>query len=179
MKVQLDPPTRSIINVHAMTALRPSLPLGLAYIASALRGAGHEVSLLDAVALAPDQITQSTAKKQLYALGLTNAEIVDRLDPDADAFGLTNMWTFSWPIVRELVQLMKARYPDKPIVCGGEHFSGLPKESMDQAPVDYIVRGEGEEGAVEVFNGIQLGRDKVDWSLVPGIWFPRRRRRTA
>ncbi len=170
MKVQLVHPPL-FLNVHAMTALRPSLPLGLAYIAAALRRAGHTVSLVDAVAEAPDQITQSTAKKQLYALGLTAQQIVDRLDPTADAFGVTNMWTFSWPLVREMIQMMKERYPDKPIVCGGEHFSGLPKESMEQAPVDYIIRGEGEEGAVEVFNGIQLGADKVDWSMVQGIWY--------
>ena len=47
MKVQLIHPPL-YLNVHAMTALRPSLPLGLAYIAATLRQAGHEVSLLDA-----------------------------------------------------------------------------------------------------------------------------------
>ncbi|MCA8940976.1 MAG: B12-binding domain-containing radical SAM protein [Planctomycetes bacterium] len=170
MKIQLVHPPL-FLNVHAMTALRPSLPLGLAYIGAALRNAGHEVSMLDAVALAPDQITQSTAKKQLYALGLTSQQIVDRLDPTVDAFAVTNMWTFSWPLVREMIVLMKQRYPDIPIVCGGEHFSGLPKESMEQAPLDFIVRGEGEEAAVEVFNGLQIGAEKVDWSQVPGIWY--------
>ena len=50
MRIQLiHPPV--YINVHAMTALRPSLPLGLAAIAASLRAAGHEVSVLDAVGL--------------------------------------------------------------------------------------------------------------------------------
>src|SRR5690606_18706478 len=84
MKVQLIHPPL-YLNVHAMTALRPSLPLGLAYIAAALRKAGHEVSVVDAVAEAPDQVTQSDMKKQLYALGLTADEIVERLDPTVDA----------------------------------------------------------------------------------------------
>ena len=175
MKVQLIHPPL-YLNVHAMTALRPSLPLGLAYIAATLRKAGFEVSLLDAVGEAPEQVTQSERKKQLFALGLTPDEIVDRLDPEADAFGVTNMWTFSWPLVRELLRKMKARYPNKPIVCGGEHFSGLPELSMQQAPIDFIVRGEGEEGALEVFNGLRLGglrlgTDRVDWSQVPSIWY--------
>ncbi len=170
MKVQLIHPPL-YLNVHAMTALRPSLPLGLAYIAATLRKAGYEVSLVDAVALAPEQVTQSETKKQLYALGLTPDQIVERLDPDADVIGLTNMWTFSWPLVRELCRKIKARFPDKPLVCGGEHFSGLPELSMQQAPIDFIIRGEGEEGAVEVFNGIRLGADKVDWSKVPGVWY--------
>ena len=107
-----------------MTALRPSLPLGLAYIAATLREAGHEVSVLDAVGEAPEQVTQG-ARKQLFALGLTIPEIVDRLDPQAGAFGLTNMWSFSWPLVRELIQAIKTRHPDIPLVCGGEHFTGL------------------------------------------------------
>jgi radical SAM superfamily enzyme YgiQ (UPF0313 family) len=170
MKVQLIHPPL-YLNVHAMTALRPSLPLGLAYIAAVLREAGYEVSLLDAVAEAPEQVTQSEKKKQLFALGLTTDEIVDRLDADADAFAVTNMWTFSWPLVRELIRKMKDRHPQKPIVCGGEHFSGLPELSMQQAPIDYIVRGEGEEGALEVFNGLRLGADKVDWAKVHGIWY--------
>ena len=169
MKVQLIHPPL-YLNVHAMTALRPSFPLGLAYIASTLREAGHDVSLLDAVAEAPEQVTQSKSKKQLFALGLTTDEIVERLDPAAEAFCLTNMWTFSWPLVRELCHAMKERFPDKPLVCGGEHFSGLPKLSMQQAPVDFIIRGEGEQGAAEVVNGLALG-EKVDWSLVPGIWY--------
>jgi anaerobic magnesium-protoporphyrin IX monomethyl ester cyclase len=67
------------------------------------------------------------------------------------------MWTFSWPLVREIVHEIKARFPDKPLVCGGEHFSALPELSMEQAPIDFIVLGEGEEGAVEVFDGIALG----------------------
>jgi anaerobic magnesium-protoporphyrin IX monomethyl ester cyclase len=124
MKVQLVHPPL-YLNVHAMTALRPSLPLGLAYVAAALREAGHEVSLVDAVALAPEQVTRSSMKKQLFALGLTVEQIVERLDPQADVFGVTNMWTFSWPLVRELLVQMKARFPNTPIVCGGEHFSGL------------------------------------------------------
>ena len=53
------------------------------------------------------------------------------------AFGVTNMWTFSWPLVREILHAMQERFPDTPIVCGGEHFTGLPEFSMDQAPIDF------------------------------------------
>jgi anaerobic magnesium-protoporphyrin IX monomethyl ester cyclase len=165
MKVQLiHPPI--FLNVHAMTALRPSLPLGLAYIAGALRRAGHEVSILDAVAEAPDQVTQGR-RKQLFALGLTTEQLVDRLDPTADVFGVTNMWSFSWPLVREILAEMKRRYPNTPIVAGGEHFTGLPEFSMNEAPIDFIVLGEGEEGAVEVLDGIANGR--TDWQNVAGL----------
>ena len=166
MKIQLiHPPI--YLNVHAMTALRPSVPLGLAYVAAALRKAGHTVSILDAVALAPDKVTPGK-KKQLFQLGLAPDEIVARIDPSADALGITNMWSFSWPLVREIVQKIKAAYPGKPIVAGGEHFTGLAEFSMRQAPVDVIALGEGEEAAVEVFAALERGA-VADWSAIPGI----------
>jgi radical SAM superfamily enzyme YgiQ (UPF0313 family) len=173
MNIQLiHPPI--YLNVHAMTALRPSVPLGLAYVAASLRAAGHHVSILDAVGLAPDQVTRGQ-KKQLYQLGLSPDQIVERIDPAADALGITNMWSFSWPLVREIIQKIKAAWPDKPIVAGGEHFTGLAEFSMAQAPVDVIVLGEGEEGAVEVFGMLQrLGElhqrpGPDDWAKIPGI----------
>ncbi len=165
MKVQLiHPPV--YLNVHAMTALRPSLPLGLAYIAAALRQAGHEVSVLDAVALAPDQVTTG-ARKQLFTLGLTPDQIVEAIDPEAQALALTNMWSFSWPLVRETIRKIKARWPDKTLICGGEHFTALAEHSMSEAPIDYIVLGEGEQGAVELVTAIEAG-DK-DVSGIPSI----------
>lgn len=169
MKIQLiHPPV--FLNVAAMTALRPSLPLGLAYVAASLRRAGHDVSVVDAVGLAPDQVT-SGPRKTLVLLGLTPAELVARLDPTADAFGITNMWSFSWPVVREIVRLVKARFPAVPIVAGGEHFTGLPEFSMQEAPVDYIVTGEGEEGAVELFAALAVGRDLERLRAIASIWF--------
>ncbi len=167
MKIQLiHPPV--YLNVYAMTALRPSLPLGLAYVAAALRKAGHDVSVLDAVGEAPDQVTPGL-RRQISALGLTADEIVERLAPDADAFALTNTWSFSWPIVREILIKIKAARPDVPIVCGGEHFTGLPEFSMEQSPIDCIVLGEGEEGAVELFGA--MARGDTDLASIAGIWY--------
>ena len=166
MKIQLiHPPV--YLNVHAMTALRPSLPLGLAYVAAALRSAGHEISVIDAVGLAPDQVTRGN-RRQLYALGLTPAEIAARIDPEAELIGITNMWSFSWPLVREIVHAIRAAAPaGVPIFAGGEHFSGLPEFSMEQAPIDYIVLGEGEEGTVELVDAIARG--ERDLAAVDGI----------
>ena len=164
MRIQLiHPPV--YLNIHAMTALRPSLPLGLAYIGAVLRDAGHEVSLLDAVALGPERITRD---QHLHRLGLTPEEIVEQLDPEADAFGLTNMWSFSWPLVRDLIQRLKERFPDKPLVCGGEHFTGLPEHSLENAPIDYIVTGEGEDSAVRLFEALEKG---LPVDEIPGLVF--------
>ncbi len=167
MRIQLiHPPV--YLNVHAMTALRPSMPLGLAYIAAVLEQDGHAVSVIDAVAEAPDKVTPDSG---LHRLGLGPDEIADRVKPETEVLGVTNMWTFSWPLVRRIIETLKARFPDKKIVCGGEHFTGLPELSLEQAPIDYIVLGEGEETAVELMR--MIGRGETDPGAMPGVAFRR------
>ena len=167
MRIQLiHPPV--YLNVHAMTALRPSMPLGLAYIAAVLEQAGHEVSVIDAVAEAPDRVTQDGA---LHRLGLGPDEIRERIDPDADVIGVTNMWSFSWPLVRRILRVLKEAWPDKPIIAGGEHFTGLPELSLKDSPVDYIVLGEGEETIVDLLKLLDAGQ--TDPGDLSGVAFRR------
>jgi radical SAM superfamily enzyme YgiQ (UPF0313 family) len=155
-------------NPRAMSALRPAPPLGLAYIAAALENAGHKIIVIDAYAEAPESVVK---EGRVNRLGLNPEAIVERVDPTTDAIGVTNMWSFSWPLVRLLLQLIKKKYPDKPLVCGGEHFNGLSELSMKTAPIDYIVRGEGEEGAVQLCAAIQrkIEGETFDPSDIPGI----------
>ena len=88
MNIQLiHPPV--YINKHGLTALRPSLPLGLAYIASVLREDGHQVSVLDALALAPNRMTP---EGDIWRLGADVTDVVGRVDPAVEAIGVTSMW---------------------------------------------------------------------------------------
>jgi radical SAM superfamily enzyme YgiQ (UPF0313 family) len=167
VRIQLiHPPV--YLNPAALTALRPAPPLGLAYVAASLRKAGHHVSVIDAVAEAP---TQQTREGRVVRLGLRDDEIVDRIRPDTQAVGIGNMWTFSWPAVRSMIRSIRARRPDVVIVCGGEHFTGLPEHSMRQAPIDYIVLGEGEEIATALFGG--LDAPGFDPTAVAGLCWRR------
>jgi radical SAM superfamily enzyme YgiQ (UPF0313 family) len=147
MRIQLlHPPT--FVAPGNLQNVRPSQPLGLAYIAAALRQAGHDVTVLDAIAEAP---TQMVAAGPLCRLGLTDQQILERIDAAAPALAITNMFSFNWPTLRDLIRKVRSRFPEKTIVCGGEHFTGLPDMSMRDAPIDYLVMGEGEEIAVELF----------------------------
>jgi anaerobic magnesium-protoporphyrin IX monomethyl ester cyclase len=162
MKVTLlHPPV--YINKHGLTALRPSLPLGLAYIAAVLRDDKHAITVIDALGLAPEQMTPDG---DIWRLGLSPEEVIERIPADTQAIGLTSMWSYSWPIVRELIHKVKAAFPKVPIVCGGEHFTAVPELSMDQAPIDFLVLGEGEETAMALFRALELG---LDYSIIPGI----------
>ncbi|MEW6071502.1 MAG: radical SAM protein [Planctomycetota bacterium] len=167
MRIQLiHPPV--YLNIDALTALRPSMPLGLAYVAAALERAGHEVSVIDAVAAAPDR---TTAAGQLHRLGLSPEEIAARVAPETEILGITNMWSFSWPLVREILHELKRRYPRIPILAGGEHFTGLPELSLRDSPVDYVVLGEGEETVVELARMLEEGR--TDPGDLAGVAFRR------
>jgi radical SAM superfamily enzyme YgiQ (UPF0313 family) len=162
MKIQLiQPPV--YINKNGLTALRPSLPLGLAYVAAVLREDGHQVGVVDALGEAPDRMVPEA---DIWRLGLSPDEIVDRIEQDTRAVGVTSMWSYSWPIVRELLHKIRARFPELPIVCGGEHFTATTELSMRQAPIDFIVRGEGEETAVALFRALELG---IDATVIPGV----------
>ncbi len=147
MRIQLlNPPT--LINPKTLNTSRPTPPLGLAYIAGTLRHAGHDCSVIDAIAEAP---AQRLPVGQLERLGLSDAEILDRIDPQARALAIGCMFSFGWPMLRGLIHAVRARFPDMLIVCGGEHFSALTEQCMATAPIDYIVVGEGEEIAAELF----------------------------
>src|SRR5688572_33198844 len=107
MKVTLiHPPV--YINKHGLTALRPSLPLGLAYIAAVLRDDKHEVVVVDALGAAPEQMIPDG---DIWRLGLTPEEIIARIPAGTQALGITSMWSYSWPIVRELIQKIRAALP--------------------------------------------------------------------
>ena len=164
MKVTLiHPPV--YINKNGLTALRPSLPLGLAYIAAVLRDDKHELHVIDALGAAPEQMQPDG---DIWRLGLTPEQIVAAIPSGTQAIGITSMWSYSWPIVRELIQKVKAAFPKVPIVCGGEHFTAVPDLSMEQAPIDFLVLGEGEETAVALFRALELG---LDHTVIPGIVF--------
>ena len=163
MKIDLiHPPV--YVNPKALTSLRPSPPLGLAYVAAALERDGNTVRVIDALAEAPDQ---TFPEGRVMRLGLSVDEIVARIDPNADMVGVTNMWSFSWPVVRHLLREIKRARPSVALVCGGEHFNGLPELSMQQAPIDYVVRGEGEETAVALTRALAAG--SFDASQIAGL----------
>lgn len=167
MRIQLiHPPI--YVNLQAVQATRPSLPLGLAYIAGVLREAGHEVEILDAVMAKPEQITEDG---RLHYYGLRPEEVAAAADPEADAFGISVLFSFAWPLARRIIECLKERFPGKPIIGGGEHFTGLPEHSLRASPIDYLVLGEGEATARELFQALESGTPELE--AVPGLAFLR------
>jgi radical SAM superfamily enzyme YgiQ (UPF0313 family) len=125
-------------------------PLGVAYLGAALLDAGHRVRVIDAVGEAPLQ-RGPTSWPDLVHHGLTVPQIVDRLDPDTGAVGVSVMFSQQWPHVADIVRAVHARLPGRPIFVGGEHVTGTWRYVLDTCPaVTACAFGEGEETIVDL-----------------------------
>ncbi|WP_204105258.1 MULTISPECIES: radical SAM protein [Spirulina sp. CCY15215] len=139
----------ALISRHSGTgSLTP--PIGLAYLASSLIEAGHLVTTIDALGEAPFQRT-SLFDNEIVATGLLKDEIVERVPPHTDLIGVSCMFSQDWPYIRQLIESLKERFPQVPILTGGEHITALPEFTLENcSAVEYCVLGEGEETLVEV-----------------------------
>lgn len=140
-------------------------PLGLAYVAAALRMHHHEVRLIDSVG---EAIEQHVSHHDDFILhGLSTAQILERIPEGTDFIGVSCMFSHEFPVSRDLVHAIKRRFPKARLLVGGEHVSALPEESIEQcASIDVVVRGEGEGTVVDI-----LSSDCSDEALaaIPGV----------
>ena len=156
------PPATECIR-FATTSL--TLPLGLAYIAGALEAVKRRVHVIDAVGEAPGERTRYITG---YLIGLPLEEIAARIPADTTLVGISVIFTHEWPAVVRLVELVKARRPDLPIVLGGEHVTSMPEFCLLTSKADFLVLGEGEETIVELAQALDDGRPLAE---VEGLAF--------
>ncbi len=144
-------PAVLVINSSAM---RSAQPLGLAYIAASLTEAGHEVSVIDAIA--EDIDAYYHFYDDLYINGLDFETVLNRINPDTDVIGISCMFSFNWLSDRHLIDLIGEKFPYMKIIAGGEHITGLPEHSIKATKhLDACVLGEGEETIVELINAYE------------------------
>ena len=142
-----------------------ALPLGLAYISSSLKKHGFKVEVLDAVGEAPKN---RTGYFKGYLVGLSLKEMAEKINPNVLAIGISVIFTHEWPVAVKLVSLIKEKFPNIPIILGGEHISALPEFSLNTSSADYIVMGEGEETIIELMNAI---KNKSSVEKIEGIGY--------
>jgi radical SAM superfamily enzyme YgiQ (UPF0313 family) len=137
-------------------------PIGLAYLASSLKNAGHRVRIIDAFGEAPRQLT---CDAEGYAInGLTAEQVVERVPADVDLIGVSCMFSNSWLYCRRTIAQIAAKFPGIPIIVGGEHPTADYARLLKRVPeVLCCVLGEGEETVVDVAAhlGHGLGLDDV------------------
>lgn len=148
----ITPPYHSGVVESAGTWLN----LGFVYIGGALRAAGHQVDYYDAMALwhGWDRIRAriEAFRPQVVATTAFTASIVDAL---------------------ALLALAKEIDPEIVTVLGNVHATFCYQELLadPESPVDFVVRGEGEETLPQLLACLER---KDDPSSVPGIAFSRK-----
>lgn len=131
-----------LISVNQEKAPYPVAPLGLLYIAHALKGSGYDVSALD---LCFSRDAHSDIKRTLK-----------RECPDFVGVSLRNIDNLTFPqsvsylpSINEKIQTIKL-HTTAPIILGGSAFSLFPKEILSQVDVDFGIVGEGEKAFPEL-----------------------------
>jgi radical SAM superfamily enzyme YgiQ (UPF0313 family) len=131
------------------------------------------LSVMAVGAALPSEVTWEIVDGNLPALDVvsTVSEIAERQDLLGDplaAFALTVMPGPQLVSAVPISKALKERFPDVPIVWGGNFGSLYPAPVLNAPYVDWLVRGQGEETFRELLEVIHAKRDPLS---VDGLAF--------
>jgi lipid biosynthesis B12-binding/radical SAM protein len=138
-----------LISSNVTTDPYPVYPLGMAVIASALAGQGHELEQFDFLASGE-------------SVGLLR-ERIRRFDPGFVCVSIRNLdncdslCSTAYPqIAKQVVEVVREESA-APVVIGGPAFSIMPDELLAYTGADYGVVGEGERLVCGLIRDLSLG----------------------
>ena len=146
---------------HSLSYFEGVPPLGLAYIAAAVRQAGHRPVVVDALGEGVDRYSVfPTSMGDLLVQGLPIDDIVARLPEGLDVLGVSNLFLHELRFLQALLPRIRARFPALPIVLGGETVTGMWEDSLRLFPeVTACVMGEGEVAFPQLLAALEAGAD--------------------
>ena len=132
-------------------SLRPEgvqciFPIGIGYIATAVKEAGYEFDVLDMDIhkLKPEQVIDYPWQKY-----------------NVIAFGCI---VTGYKIVKELSAIIKLANPNAMIICGNSVASSIPDILLDNTDVDVAVIGEGDKAIVDILRQYcEIGKFRGKW----------------
>jgi radical SAM superfamily enzyme YgiQ (UPF0313 family) len=138
-----------LISVNRERMPFPVFPLGLAYMAKALREEGHPIEVMD---LCFSQEGSNDLNNTLH-----------RFRPDLIGISLRNLDNLTYPTsvcyLQELEEVIGVcrRSSSSPLVIGGSGYSLSPKELLQHLDIDFGIVGEGEEIFPQLARGLERG----------------------
>lgn len=133
--------------------MAPSMPpLGLAYIAASLKGAGHEIKVVDLNGDRENGLSYLTKLLSNESFGM---------------IGVSSIIT-QYKRVKEIGKLIKSVVPHTPLILGGPGPTSIPELYLKNCYADIVCMGEGEEAVKEIADYIQ---NKMPLELCKGIIF--------
>ncbi len=136
-----------LISANRERMPAPVFPLGLAYIARALKDGNHAVEVFD---LCFSQDLESDLQTVLM-----------RFEPELIGLSLRNLDNLTYPAsisylkeVEEVISICR-RFSSSKLVIGGSGFSLAPKALLDHLDVDFGIVGEGEEALLGLIHRLE------------------------
>lgn len=146
----VSPDRMGMISRYSAT----SLPIGIGTLAGCLLAKGKQVKIIDELI---DPIDRRFSDIDNYLKCLNKPYI----------FGISCL-TINIGRGFEMAKLLKAKYPDSKIILGGIHPTALPEEALTTGDVDIVVRGEGEETLLLLYDAI---KNDQSYCNIAGISF--------
>jgi radical SAM superfamily enzyme YgiQ (UPF0313 family) len=146
----------TLININRMRP--PIAPVGVDYVASAVRRQGYEVEVLDLCLVDDPEAAMADyfASRQpaLVGISLRNVD---------DCFWPSGAWFI--PQLTKTIGTLRRLCP-APILLGGVGFSIFPQEILAETQADYGIRGDGEQAVVALLRELSDGQHL---ERVPGL----------
>jgi Radical SAM superfamily/B12 binding domain len=148
-----------LVNTNRKADLMAAPPIGLCYVATAARNAGHEVRVLDLCfsgrrAAKNLRASVSSFAPEVLGLSVRNVDNVNMLRPVSYL-----------PEVRELVAQVR-RLSAAPVVLGGSGTSLMPEAVLRYVSADAIIVSDGEVSFLRLLDALVSGRS---WAGIPGV----------
>ena len=141
--------------------------IALAYLAGFIKDKGYECQIIDAISEGLNHYWDLKSRPGFICHGLDFEQIVNLIDPDTEVIGFSIMFSGEWPVMRDLIALVRSRFPRALIVGGGEHISALPEFTLRASlSIDICIKGEGEQVLFEVLESF---KDNKDFSKIGGL----------
>lgn len=147
-----DPKTIAQTSTPMMAQRMAAFPAGLAYVSSAMKGAGLKTFTVNSSFAGSDM--ESTLRR---VIAVNDIGVVCTGGTSLDVHEL-----------KSLVGIVRGISPEITIVVGGAIISADPETAMNVMKADIGIIGEGEEAMCELAEALNSGRDFAD---VPGLVF--------
>lgn len=154
------------------------MPIGLAYVSAALRSAGHETELFDALAYTEDNHVVPEAEltsieqlkldrhprwQHVVHWGARWERVEAALAAScADVVGISCMFTPYYESSYEVARLAKRLLPGARVVMGGQHGTVAFEHVLDVPEIDVVMLGEAEGTIVTLIDAFSRGEALTD-----------------
>lgn len=126
------------------------MPINMVFLASSLVKDNYEVVIIDE-RVNPDY--------QDYLIKILSQVLF---------FGISSFSGYQIKSSLKAANIVRKYRPDLPIVWGGTHPSSLPQQTLKDARVDIIVRGQGEKALQQIIKAFE---SKTDLSNIAGLTY--------